>query len=434
MSKRTAFSLLAFLLLGTVALADDSAPLLTLEDVELAPLPEVRWELLHLEHRALFERLEILHHTRQELEEQLAESKDNGWTQARIQALDAEWDNVAREALALLLEAGADRKALMRLKGTPGGPLRAERCAHAVVLDVVEGKTRRGALMVRLVRALDAAQLAVHHQREIVETRLTQAGVQEAQRESILSSFEERVWLMERRFWRIVDYVLPAEQKRAIRRALPRPLNTWEDPLDHGLHLPGLTLGQAGRLRALEKEIESAIAPDEAQERALSRKLEDESLPEDVRRDLENQLHRANLRMARMHHQAFERGRELLTEAQMDAFLAIPPRVSVEDRIQRPEDLFGGLALKGDAVRRLAGIMRRYDALEQRFEREERALEAEREAAGPDSPQMQRMEMMEAGVTARVIESVRGLVAEVLLDVLAPGQVVSWMLAPSGDD
>ena len=247
----TVRTLLATISLVWCAVADE--PAIPFEDLELLPIPEHRFELLHLQHLDLVRELEEIHDRREELRE-----TKTMWRRAQQMALDQKEAPLQARLRTLLRKEGIGPDVLERLRLVPAGPRRAARCAHAVVLAHASDARRRR--VARLVYAVDAAQIALVRQRERIE-RLLEGH---ERRERVVESLEEAIENIERRFWRAVDYLLPADEKRALRGELPARFQSWEDPLDHMVFLADLTLAQLGRLWALRRESAKAGRPRKA--------------------------------------------------------------------------------------------------------------------------------------------------------------------------
>ncbi|MCZ6785870.1 MAG: hypothetical protein O7E54_01770 [Planctomycetota bacterium] len=399
-------------------------PTIPFDDLELLPIPEHRWELLELQHRDLFEGLKDIHDRREELREQ-----KTMWRRAQHMALDQKEAPMQERLRALLGKEGVGPDVLERLRRVPAGTRRAARCAHAVVVaHAPEARRRRVA---RLVHAVDAAQIALVRQRERLERILEGHERQER----VVESLEETIEDIERRFWRAIDYLLAADKKRAVRMELPARFQSWEDPLGQMVFLADLSLAQLGRLWALQKESDSESSADEAAAQKIERSLDDDALPDDERRALDEKLHAAWTRLTRLHHgihvRAFE---EVLTARQREEFLAVPPRVSVDDRHQGPDEVLEGLDLDAARLKKLAGISERFERIEREHEEAEERLVAKRGEMGRDSPEKESMEMSLANLEGATSARVRVLLSEVFGEILTPDQIVAWVLADPDDD
>ena len=115
----------------------------------------------------------------------------------------------------------------------------------------------------------------------------------------------------------------------------------------------------------------------------------------------------------------------------LDAFAA---RLEPEVRNQGPDAVLGGLKLNAKQLDRLADLVARYEALHEKAEQAHEQLERERKEIGPDSPQMEGMEMREAGIDGAIGEGARRLVRVVFLEVLTEAQLVDWLLATREDE
>ena len=84
-------------------------------------------------------------------------------------------------------------------------------------------------------------------------------------------------------------------------------------------------------------------------------------------------------------------------------------------------------------ISRLGPLVRRYRKLQREMDAAYEKLERTLDDIGPDSPQMDAMEMSESVLTGKLVAEVRVLMREVFLDIMRPAQVVDWVFAPAGD-
>ena len=299
---------LALVSLVWCAVADEAT--IPFDDLELLPVPQHRWEVLECQNRELFRALERNHAMRAQ---QLTPHRDEAPLQKRLRAL--------------LREEGIGREVLERLRRFPAGPRRAARRAHAVVSAHAPQSQRRR--VTDLVHAVDAAQFVLVQQQERLEGAFKRLY-------RVSMSFHWAIWRIEIRFWQAIDYLLGPDEKRACREELPREYRTWADSLEHMRFLPDLTLGQAGRLRSLEKEAESERALDEALEERLQRRAFDTDLGREDRSAAMDRLDEVHARLVQLQYRTHELAWKVLTPEQRAAMKAVPPHVSVYQHSMEP--------------------------------------------------------------------------------------------------
>lgn len=329
-------------------------------------------------------------------------------------------------------EAGLDDAQVARLERMPRGALREERYNHGVLREVDGLSQDQRALLECLVTATDAAQAAIAAQKEHLVRGLEDRTL----RRHIAATSDRQSREIEQRFWRAAYYALTPEQMRGAReRFSPR----YAEVPDHRrqlLLLPGLTPSQANRIRALFAELDSEVAADQAAMRRIRVHLRGDR---QLSREERAELSRRNAEAARRAGELTERTRSavhaVLIPEQRAAFLALPPRLGIGERARAPWELTRAMRLRPEQaarVRALQGEVGRAG----RTARRERAAEVAdlREAGlGPESPQMMTMEAMQQDTRSRIAEHHRDAGHRLLVEVLDPGQVAAWIVAPAAE-
>lgn len=312
---------------------------------------------------------------------------------------------------------GLDPTQWKRLVSMPRGPLRFERYAHMVVLEVAPE-------LDRYVAAADAAQAVVVAQREQLlkglDDRVMQARVN--------STCGEQQRAIERRFWRVAWHMMTPEQMRAARELFPPRYQQYPDLPQQLQTLPDLTSSQSVRIRSLFAEAESENAADQAEVRRIAAELRDPKLKQEEK----NALYRANGaaygRMGERNEAMVEAIRAVLTKEQLDALHARPPYLNPGELLQAPWGFFGDMRLSDEQVAALKRI-------EQESNKERRDIKMPdmgtmMQEIGADSPQMMAVEAARMGVRGQISDHYREIGRAVFSEVLTPTQACDWIVAP----
>ena len=327
-------------------------------------------------------------------------------------------------------KAGLDAKQIQRMRTIPTGALREERYNHGVVLEVPDLTPKQRNLLTRLVAGVDAAQRALHVQHRHLQGTLKEADP------LIMRQFNNAFYSgksqMERRFWRIAYYILTADQMVAARK-LFSPRYRYIPQLEQQMYmLPGMTPSQATRVRARFREHESEVAADQAALRRLYVRLRDKKLKKPERDELNKQVQACRRRMGVLNKDFRDALQALLAEPQLHALRARAPLLNVGEYNQGLRRAIG--EMKPDRAQSLAIAAVRRDIQKQQREARNRmrnAMGAMRGAdLGPDSPQQMTMQMMQRNAGAESHRFVRAGGHRVVLEVLRPGQVTDWVVAP----
>ena len=343
-------------------------------------------------------------------------------------ALERAGNDEAKQRAALL-EVGVDPGVADRLFEVVSGPLLVERYSHGVVLKAPDLTAKQKEIFAHLHPAALAAQWALMIQRyRVMKNKPQNTPESRALRES----FDQQVRLIEKRYWRIVGYVLTANQRTAIHKLLPNAYRRPPNLLGHLYLLPGLTASQASRLRALAEEYQSESAPERAEVARLRNKLADRSLTPELRRELQRKLVAATDREAELRKALSPLSKKVLTAAQLAHLDAQPPLLAPFERRQAPLQVLAQAGLKPD---HRARITKRQDELKQKLDARRKELEAKakklRETeTGGDSPQAMTMNMMAQNYRGDEIVAMDELGHFAVIEVLDKAQLLGWVISP----
>jgi hypothetical protein len=311
-----------------------------------------------------------------------------------------------REAL---VEAGVDPRVAERIERLPPGPLLVERYSADIPLAAPDLTPQQRELLEHLHPAVLAAQWALVVQRD----RLLPGIKDEPTRRQIAESFDRQVKEIEKRYWKVVGTVLTEEQRVAIHPILPQQYHRPPDLPGHVYQAPGLTVAQAGKIRALIVEFESESAADGAEARRLKQGPEHDAAVDRVGELLKRIVAQAN---------------EILTPEQLRYIDALPPLVGPGER--------GGefvleMGLTPEQQERARPIVeetkRKVEEARKRAEEKVRGMEGEVSGESPQAMTMQMMQQGAAGDAARIVEEAA---RKGLLEILDKKQVLGWILSP----
>jgi hypothetical protein len=322
-----------------------------------------------------------------------------------------------REAL---VAAGVDPRVAERIDRLPQGPLLVERYAHDLPLGAPGLTPAQRELLGHLHPAVLAAQWALFVQCERLADALRG---DEVRRRQVTESFDRQIREIERRYWRIVGYVLTEEQRIAIHPLLPQPYQRPPGLERHVFQVPGLTVAQAGRLRALIAEFESESAADGAEVRRLEAQMKERAEPE-----LRAARDAAVDRLGELLRGIVDRANAILSPEQLRYIDALPPLVGPEETA---DGIAAELHLTPEQQEQLKPLVEeaRRAAEEAQRRAEERTRELRDEVAG-ESPQMMTMQMMQQGTAGDVARARAKAARKALLGIVAKDQVLAWILSP----
>jgi hypothetical protein len=327
-----------------------------------------------------------------------------------------------------LLAAKVNPAVVKRLAEVDSGPLLVERYAHGLVF-LAKGLTpQQKALFERVVPATETAQRALWKHRE----KLAAAATDPTIRKQVTQSHDVQIRQIEKRFWRVVAYVLGVEQRASIKRLYPHTYSSPPDIVTHVYQLPKLSAGQAGRVRALVTEYTSETAADSAANVLVHARLADPKLPAAERTRLQAEAEKIGDRVARVLKAIIEESNSIFTREQIVLIDALVPMLTTRDRAIHPGDLLKGIVLRPEQATRAHELGRE---LAQTYRETQKRLQSklgQMEAAGlgSDSPQSMMMQGMRANTHAEHVAAMDAVAREILLDVLSPAQVADWVVAP----
>ncbi len=311
-----------------------------------------------------------------------------------------------REAL---VEAGIDPRVAERIDRLPPGPLLVERYAADIPLAAPDLTPAQRDLLNHLHPAVLAAEWALVMQRD----RLLPGIQDEPTKRQIAESFNQQIRAIEHRYWRVVGTVLTEEQRVAIHPLLPQPYVRPPDLPGHVYQAPGLTVAQAGRIRALIVEFESESAADGAEIRRLKEGPERDAAIDRVGELLKKIVEQAN---------------EILTPEQLRYIDGLPPLVGPGER--------GGefvleMGLTPEQQERAKPLIeetkRRVEEARRQAEEKVREMQGEVSGESPQSMTMQMTQAEAAGDAARIVEDAA---RKGLLEIVDKRQVLGWIISP----
>lgn len=426
------------------ALAEEAAaapapgrPRLERSDLELLPLHEAQRARFLRDHADLLMRLEILLARADRVEQNLRERERPGGTpdaatlalREELARLGASLEALVPELQARLATVPVPPDALERVRRAPRGPLRAERLAHALVLEAPDLAPAQRRVLAHLVPAVDGALLVLEAEVAAQERRAAERASTPSDAAGIpVETLRQRQKAVQKRFWRVVDAVLTTPQRAAVVQRLPTRLQQRDDAIAHIYLLEGLTPSQGVQVKALLLELEAEAAADTAEAQALTAALAAPGLGDTERRRLERERGAVQSRLVDLQLRAYEQGLALFTPEQVQELRSVPPHLTAADRQVPPQQALAGIPT--DAAQRTAFAALAVRYLGAKRELEAGAAEVQRRLrdAGPDSPEREMAEMMAAGLGGRVVRALREVYGEILRDVLTPEQVEGWVL------
>jgi len=425
------------LLLGAVSTHADEAPrtpAITAGNWELLPLNDLERQELHRDHAALVRQVTLLGGRLKKLRgHRAARENPNDDAGRRIgeqaDALAARLRPLLAQVLEALDDDAIDARLLAHIRAAPPGPARVARYAATVPLHVDGMPDAVRALLAHVVPRLDGALLALEARKASLRTRAPQAGLAQDKVNALIGGLDVRIRLLERRYWRLIDYVVPEAQRVAIHQRVPTAYQKREDVLQHLYALPGLSASQGTRLRAVLEEVQAQAAPDTA----LVKRLRVTQAEQADRRAAQAQIAEAGHRITALHRWASDQAKTILTPAQWASFEAIPPRVTIQDRKQTSVQLLQGVPLAPAQTSHLQALRDELRTYRKTYRERRLGAAARLRGMGPDSPQMAGAQMAMAAVEADANVVQRRFNGRVFLELLTPDQVAAWIVAPPAD-
>lgn len=426
-------AVMVLLLLAAPAFAGEDGPTLEPDNLALLPLNDLERKELARDHPDVAARVHYLGNRLKKIRAQLAERPDPGESGARrLRELLRQTEQDLAPSMARIREACREHELtdalLAHMKTAPAGPQRTTRYAHGLVLFVLDADAPARPMFEAVVPTVEGAILALEAQKEPLRRTLKQGGMADEEIAPVIEALERRIRGIDKRFWRLVDYVVPEADKAALHRVLPTAYQKQDDILAHLFALPGLTASQAVRLRGVLVAFEAETAPDTALTRRLQAQLRAKDLDASERMRIQEEMQSAGNRVTERHRAATTAAQEILTEAQWTMLEAIPPRVSLGDRRQTSPQVLEGLA--GVDPTKLAAMRKELAGARREIQEKKIAAAAKGKDYGPDSPQMTSMQMAMANVEAEANVLQRRFNGRLFTELLTRDQVVVWVINP----
>jgi len=429
-----AASLCLFLLLGGVAAADDGPVPLRPEDFELLPLNDLEQQELRRDHPTLARRVALLTARLGRLRTLLGarmNPEDDGSKKiaAQIGHVRARLAPLMAEVVVATGPMGVDADLLRLIARAPRGPARLARYAMDMVGQVADMPERQRTLFQKLLPRIEGGLLALSAaRRRLRSSSVTPSHAKEETPSALSAHIDAQMRRIERRFWFLVDTIVPEAQRAAIHRRLPTAYQKQESIVEHIYALPGLSPSQAVQLRTLLTEFEAEAAPDAAAVKRLERRLRAGDPPASERHGLQVELNAARLRQIALLRDAVDRAHGILTAAQWVSLEAIAPRVSISDRRQTSRQLLEGISLTVVQRRSLARMRKSLQGPRRQLQDRRLAAMARMKDYGRDSPQMAGMQMQLAGIQGRGGALQRAFNKRCFLELLTANQILAWVL------
>lgn len=443
--------LLAALMVPTTAVADEvaseSGPLATTITeadlptgfhsglLELLPLDDLERSKAYLDHGSKVYRIRAVEKRAQKLQQQLGKSKGKARDKARVELARAR-ASLKKQYVDLLQELvpyGVTPQVLELVADAPrGGKHQLQRYAFRLPLALDDLTVGQRELITTVLDRIDGAWLSLAAQKKRLQQRLAQTELDKADQQDLLRSFDRQEYQMERRYWRFLDYVLSTEQMAAVADLLPRRYTKKQNAIEHLYTLPGLTPSQGTRLKALVTELDAENAPEQAAIKRLQQDMKKKGLEKSEREALRKELQAAQQRQLELLEFSAESMKAVLTDKQYEAYKAIPPRLSPNDRRETFDRAFKGVPLTPQQDAELKALRRAYQKHKRDLNREIASIRKQGAAYGPDSPQQGMMEMMMAGVAAEGMALQHEAMGRLLLEILTEDQTSAWVLGHYG--
>ena len=439
------FVAFAVLLLPLHASADETPetpnptkiPVLDPQDFELLPLTNVEKLAFVAEHPQVGQRAQVLANRAKRLRQQLAKRKNKQDAGSKkifqqIARLKDQAADVTSKLYDLLADKGFTMEVAEAINACPRGADRMGRYARSLVLVVPELEPKQRALMATVIERMLGARQALRAQETRFRLLAKQSELDADVRQQLTNGFQRQWRENEQRFWRLVDYVLTDDQRAKLGRSLPGPYREKSNGIEHLYRLPGLTPEQFARVQAILTEAEAETSADKAAQRRIREALRAKDLADDERKELRKQVAAAGKRLSELYLDTARQTKAVLTAEQIQAWEAIPPRLSANDRRERSDRVLQGMPL--GPRQRQAIKSKRAAFTEQVRELQNKRREVARMGAdyGADSPQQMMMQTMMAGVEAAGAALGRQLLGDVFLNVLTVDQTTAWVLGNFG--
>ncbi len=417
----------------SVALADDvkTTTALAAEDWALLPVNDLERQELARDHPALLRQVSSLVARIRKVEGQRRARKnpqDDGGRRIgeHATALRERLAPLLAEAVAALNDPAIDERLLAHIRAAPRGRLRVARYAQTLPLFVEGTPDRVRSVLAHVIPRVHGALLALAGEGERVRKLAAAQGLDNARRDALAASVNQRIQQLEKRYWRLIDYIVPTPQRAALHQRLPTAHQKHESILQHVYALPDLSASQAARVQAMLEEVQAQASPDSALVKRTQATLGEAQ----DRRAAQKVIQAATQRLIELQRWAVVESKRILSAEQWMALEAIPPRVSLADRKQTSPQLLKGVALTDAQHERLDALRAELQGARKAYRERRLAAAARMAGMGPDSPQMAGAQMAMANAEAQGNVVQRAFNGRLLLELLTHDQVTAWVIGP----
>ncbi len=404
---------------------------------DLLPMHPVERGAIFLDNEDVLNRASILHRRAKKTRENLAKRKnqnDDGSKKLRAQLkkLRKEAAPVLGKVVDICSAFEFDKTCLKLLQDVPRGPHRVMRYAHRTVLSVESLSPKQRELLAQVIEQIDGATLALHEQKKRQRLKLKQLKTDRSVTNEILRTFDRQVYDMDKRFWRLVDYVLTDEQRSVVYGRLPGAYRQRSQLIEHLYRTPNLTPKQSARLTALLTEMEAEASPDRAAQKRLGAELKNKKLSKADRQAIQRELRDTNRRLTELVRFGYLETKKVFTDEQWMYYRSIPPKINVGERAQRMDRVLTGYNPSAKVRKQLRALKKSVQA--RRKAAYNRVNEIRKMGAdyGPDSPQMMSMMTMMAGATGDADAASREAIGRAFLEVIPEEDTTRWVLSVFG--
>ncbi len=412
------------------------APILAPGTSDLLPFSDLEQQAFNKEHGVLVYRIKSLDGKAAQLARQAAK-KGTAAAQRRKLLDEARRLRIQTTALRLRLTealqcAGVDGVLIAYMNHAPRGAGRLERYSHGLVLLLDDLAPDQRALFDRIVPQVDAAYAALTAQKERTLLALKQTKLDKPEARAVGQTFDRQLRLIDQRFWMLVDFTLDRDQRAALWKHLPTRMKRKSQAVEHLYQLPGLTPSQGARLKAAFTEMEQEASPDQATVKRIQMQSRNKKLTGKQRQALNKERSEAYKRLNDLRRYTNETTRAILSKEQWQEYLAIPPRLSTNERSGSYKRVLEGFKPSAAQTKKMHALQK--TARDERRAMQKRMAEIRREGAdyGPDSPEMMGMQMMMNGAKAEGASTGRKYLGAMFLDVMTPEQVTRWVMGHWG--
>ena len=366
------------------------------------------------------------------LAERRRKNPRDGKLQREQNQLRRKIEDARKKAVAAMQAAGLTDALLAQVRAMPHGPAREQRINHLRVLEAPGLTTRQRALLEPLVHSVNGSLVAL----ERSQNRVGQTFKAEDRKvgQQATARIREQFRATERRFWHVVYYVLTPEQMRAVRPRLTQRYRRISQPRESMIALPGMTPSQGTRVIARFAEHESEITADMAAVRLLGIKLRDKKLTREQRQQINRERGDCYRRMGAANNRLREGLYAILDDEQKAAYESLPPMLNIGERGRPPWGYTAKMAIDAETRRKIQALQRAAGSQIRDAQRESNKAMAAmgmgggaRAELGPESPQAMGMNMMRQNQRGRATDILREAGADLMLEILAPHQVLRWV-------